>query len=404
MKFILLIMLIALLLASGCTGNVTSLKLDIANSGTEVFIYLTDQGYALVRPELLWSQPVGRAPVLQFVGVSPEEDVYLAPQDFVIYRIENGKAVKSQEIDSSGWGGAWGFSFITDGTLYFADGSGSVGKICQVIDGKIGYDTIYYQRQFRGAEPFEYIRGFGFDPQGVLYFNDECGIYKVENGSESIVYGKTLAEKTEPSDCYPGVNSVAIGKDSTIYFIRNVYFTSSGGGWCGYGPAGVIYKLTESGERAICAAINQDARSMAVGVSDSIYVSAWRSRASGDNEMRLWKVANGQKIVQTNAKTLQFHDFRMNRTGYIGYTVTNGTVSEFRGNSNAISCIISGEPATTIEMIIGLPKESVEHPSRMSAEVAGAKLNGQLIESEAMYYVVISFSKTQERETVNLKW
>ncbi len=597
MKKSLPILLTVILLAVGAVAYVavaylqpsSQLQIDDAYADTEIFIYLDHQGYSLVKPELLWSGPAE----VMCIGASPDGNIYIgcrhlspsAPPKHSLYRIEKGKAVYVGDYNEN-YGA---FSFSPDVTLYFCGNVGSVGTIFEVVDGPIGYDTTYYQREFKSTEPFNFIRGFGFGPDGTMYFEDWSGIYKVEDGVESLLYDfETRARELNLADV---MWSIAIAREGTIYFTSDVFFRHGEGGWCGFGPAGMVLQLTEEGEeQVICAAINQEARGISIGPDDSCYILTWVSQRSSNNLMQIWKfalrqeaineepfyyqgehvidqsklgndektalpyvqkyaeeegvspallmaiikqesdcnpdaigdaglaigymqlhwdaaydagyrskrdtfesysdesknlamqdwptdgldpdanvkygcsylkicyekykdsliydtplknaisaynlgwphgpdksnetsyvnailehyeyyeskylIATGnhgavnQRIVQTNANTLQSHPFR----NFNVYTVTSGTVSDFREETNGLSCLISNEPGSTTEVIIAIPKDAIEHASRIRAEVGSTELGGDIIESETMYFVVVSYPQTQDLQRLTLSW
>jgi len=107
-----------------------------------------------------------------------------------------------------------------------------------------------------------------------------------------------------------------------------------------------------------------------------------------------------QRIVQTNTNTLQSHPFR----SYDLYTVTTGTVSDLRGDSSGLSCLISNEPGNTTEVIIAIAKETIGHASRIRAEIGGTELDGDIVESKTMYFVVVSYPQTQNSQRLTLSW
>jgi len=389
------------------------LQIDDTYSDTEIFIYLSDQGYSLVKPELLYSGP---ADIAGSIAVSPEGDLYIrrviysksAPPKSSIYVIKNGKAVYMQDADKYG-----DLSFSPDGTLYSADNVGSVGTIFEVVDGKIGNDTIYYQRKFKKGGPYNFIRGFGFGPDGILYFTDWAGIYRVENGVESLIYDfKTRAGELNLSD---NMWSIAIGEEGVVYFTSDLFFRSGEGGSRGFGPAGMVLRLTREGkEQVICAAINQEARGIAIGPDNSLYILTWIGKGGG-NEMRVWKLAweqQDQKILQTNANVLQAHSFvteadtlfEKYRIGYVAYTVTNGTVSDLRGENSGLSCLISNEPGSITEAIVVIPQQAIGLATKIRAKVGNAEVEGSIIKSEIAYFIVLSFPQEHDSETLTLSW
>lgn len=585
MKRLLAILLAVILLAASCAQPSSLLQRDEKYSDTEIFIYLSDQGYSLVKPELLWSGPASLG--FGFVGASPDGSIYIAPQEYTIFRIENGEAVQAGDYTPPGFGGAWGFGFSSDGTLYFAGNVGSVGTIFKVSDARIGYDTVYYQREFKSTEPHNYIRGFAFSPNGILYFTDWTGIYKVENGVESLLYDfKTRARELNLDEMW----SMAIGGDRAVHFTSNLFFRTEGGGWRGVGPAGMVLRLTREGkEQVICAAISQEARGIAIGPDNSFYILTWIGQRSSNNVMQLWKLVPEQEavseepfdyqgehvidetklnsdektalrlvqkyakeeavspallmaiikqesdfnadaigdaglaigymqlhwdaaydagyrskrdtfeayseesknlaredwptdgldldanvkygssyfkicydkhkdsliydttlknvisaynfgwpfgpdksnetsyvnpilehyeyyksIVQTNTNVLQWHSFvRKTRRGgccFNVYTVTNGIVRDFREETNereetnGLSCLISNELGSTTEVIIGIPKEAVGHSSQVRAKIDSTELDGDIIESKTMYFVVVSYPQIQDLQRLTLSW
>jgi len=418
MKKLLLILLSVILVAVGavaCLQPSSQLQINDAYADTEIFICLDHQGYSLVKPELVWSGPATLH--FQFFGVSPNGDIFFAPQEYTIFKIENGSTVQVGDYNPTTFGGAGGFSFSPDGTLYFCGNVGSVGTIFKVINGRIGYDTIYYQRESKSTEPFNFIRGFGFGSDGALYFTGGSGIYKVENGVESLLYDfKTRARELNLTD---DIGSIAITREGTIYFTSGVSFRKGDVSWSGFGPQGVVLQLTEEGEeQVICAVINQWPGRISVGPDDSYYILTWKKQRTGSDLMQLWKFALkgavNQRIVQTNANTLQSHSFvkKTRRAGvcFNVYTVTTGTISDFceetneEGATNGLSCVISNEPGNTTEVIVAIPKDAIKHASRIRAEVGGTQLRGDIIESKTMYFVVVSYSQTQDLQRLTLTW
>ncbi len=121
-----------------------------------------------------------------------------------------------------------------------------------------------------------------------------------------------------------------------------------------------------------------------------------------------------QRIVQTNANTLESHPFskKTQRGGvsFIVYTVTTGTVSDFReetnegGETDGLSCLISNESGSITEVIVAIPKDAIRHASRIQAEVGSTELDGDIVESESMYFVVVSYPQTQDLQRLTLSW
>jgi len=405
MKQALLVLLTAIFMVSGCAAEEAQLQRDSTNSNAEVFIYyMNEHGYGLVKPELIWSSsslsPTGSSWGYGFVGVSPDGSIYVAPQEYILYKIENGKAVQAGDYRPPNFGGAWSFSYSPDGTLYFAGNVGSVGTVYKVVNGRIGYDTVYYQRQFISEEPYEYIRGFGFGPDGTLYFTDGSAIYRVGNGTEMQLYVNDMTKKTGLDT----VGSIAIDSKGIVYFTSQVYFSSDGGGWGGYGPSGEVYSLNAGKEKPVVAAITDEARGVAVGPDNSFYVLSWTPTDGSNNLLRLWRITLEQQILQTNATQLQAYGLVSNRTGYVSYVAANGTVSEFQGGDNTLSCVIAGEEGSSTEVLIGIPKACIKHPSQVSIEVDGTKLGGHLVESKTMYFVVFSYTQTQHSAKLTMTW
>ena len=389
------VLLSLILVLVGCAQQSSfGLKMDKTYSNTEIFIYLNDQGYSLVKPELLWSGPA--APTS--IEISPDGGIYLgcrhsfrsAPPKNSLYRIEKGKLVHIRDYNEN-YGD---FGFSSNGTLYFVDGSGGSNTILKEVSGG---REIYYQTKW----PLEsaYIRDFTFSPDDTLYFTDWTGIYKVENGVESLLYDfKTRSRELNLGD---EMWSIAITRDGTVYFTSDVFFRHGEGGWRGFGPAGMVLQLTKAGkEQVIYAAINQEARGIAVGPDNSLYILTWIGKRSGNNEMRLWKLTSGQEILQTNTNTLQAHS----EVGATVYTVTNKGVSNFQGENNGLSFFIANNPGSTSEVIIAIPKGTVKNLSKMSAKVGDKEIVGRIIESETMYFVVVSYSQIQGLEKLSLKW
>jgi hypothetical protein len=124
--------------------------------------------------------------------------------------------------------------------------------------------------------------------------------------------------------------------------------------------------------------------------------------------------AVSQRIVQTNANTLQSHPFsKKTRTGGVGfivYTVTTGTVSDFHeetseeGVTNGLSCLVSNESGNTTEVVVAIPKDVISKASRIRAEVGSTELGGDIVESESMYFVVVSYPQTQDLQRLTLSW
>jgi formylglycine-generating enzyme required for sulfatase activity len=243
---------------------------------------IKDSNPKLIKSELLYSGPAQ----YNFVGVSPNGGIYLAPMEYKLFRVENGNTTRVEDISHQNVGeGAWGFSFSQEGTLYFADVAGGVGKIFKVVDGKIGYDTIYYQRK----QTNEYIRWFGFDLNNILYFTDGSGIYKVENASESLLYAIKQNEGF--------INSLAVAKDGTIYFVVINYNANS---------KGLIYRLEEGKEPVVYMEVNQEidgfheeTRGVSIGPDGSFYITIWIG-SGGENTVNLWRVVpENSKITPT---------------------------------------------------------------------------------------------------------
>lgn len=400
----LIVLLASALAIAGCTTpSGIPLQVDETYSNTEVFISWDGDSYNLALPELIWSGMVPQY-TFGFVGVSPNGDVYLAPQEYTLSKIENGEAVQSGDYNPSGFGGACGFSFSPDGSLFFVGNVGSVGQIFKVVGGRLGDDTLYYQREFNGSDP-NYIRGIGFSPDGTLYFTDEASIYVVKNGSEKLFYPNVISDQLGLNF----VQSMTIAGDGAIYFTAQVWCTtgkSEAGeryGWGGSGPSGAVCKLDGDSARIICAAINQEARGIAVGPDNSLYILTWIGDSNG-NTLRLWRLRQGVEILQTDADVVQARTFVAGRTGYDVYAATSGQISEFQGENNKLNYSITNEVGNTTDVIIGIPLAVVGNPSGIRVNAGGIGIGGRVVKSETMCFAVFSYTQAQASETLTITW
>jgi lysozyme len=318
------------------------------------------------------------------IAFAPNGTLYFNEgNSFRVFKVVNGTAQFTLDASPESFGGAWAIAFDPNGTLYFSVNVGSKGGIYKVVNGKVSYDTLVYER----SNFYDWIREFAFDENGTLYFSDGSEpnhIYKVTNGTESVVY------------TYPYVCGFTLASDGSM-FLSTEFRYGQDGGWYAQGDYAIL-KIDENKEQLMYLRLKNGCgiRTLAVDALGTIYFSVF-----GCDIYKLIledqiPIANPETFLNTVVSTIT-------QSSVVPIT-SNSTISDFAYNSSAatLSFKVEGNLGTTGKSVVWIPKEMVSSSSNIEVTLDDYAVDFEILKSQTIYYVILAYNHSQHVVTITL--
>jgi len=314
------------------------------------------------------------------IAFAPNGTLYFNEMNsFKVFKVVNGTAQFTLDA-SPGWGSPWAIAFDPNGTLHFSVNPFGIYK---VVDGKVSIDTLVYKT----PNFTDYIREFAFDENGTLYFSDgsePAHIYKVSNGTESLVY------------TYPYVAGFTVAFDGSI-FLSTEFRYGMDGGWYAQGDYAIL-KIDKDKKQLVYLRLKngRGIRTLALDPLGTIYFNVF-----GDN---IYKLILDDQIPIKNPETFLNTVVSTGKQSSVVPITSNSTILDFAYNSSAatLSFKVEGTLGTTGKSVVWIPKEMVSSSSNIKVTLDDYPVDFEILESQTIYYVILAYNHSQHAVTITL--